>query len=155
MAREPISTWCYSLVVVKKGRRFLVVEERTQGWYLPAGRVEAGETFADTARRETMEEAGISIDLEGIYRIEHQPHVSGSARMRVIFLARPADDRSPKSQPDHESLGARWVTVEELRALPLRGEEVLWMFEEVLAGAPIYPLTILAPEGQPLIARRT
>ena len=27
--------------------------------------------------------------------------------------------------------------------------------KERLAGAPIYPLTILAPEGQPLIARRT
>ncbi|MFO0724298.1 MAG: NUDIX domain-containing protein [Myxococcota bacterium] len=154
MSRDPVSTWCFSLVVVKQGRRFLVVEEHTKGWYLPAGRVEAGETFADAARRETLEGAGISIDLEGIFRIEHQPHVSGTARMRVIFLARPADDRPPKRAADQESLGARWVTVEELRALPLRGEEVLWMFEEVLAGAPIYPMSVLAPEGQPLITRR-
>src|SRR5262245_5529076 len=97
MAREPIPTWYYALVVVRDGVRFLVVREAKhgQGWYFPAGRVEPGESFADAAVRETREESGIEAILEGILKIQHTP-VSSSARVRALFLARPADDRPPK-----------------------------------------------------------
>ncbi|MFN8559058.1 MAG: NUDIX hydrolase [Dehalococcoidia bacterium] len=59
--RAPIPTWYFALVVVRLGHRFLVVREAKHGqhWYMPAGRVEPGETMAETAVRETMEEAGI------------------------------------------------------------------------------------------------
>jgi 8-oxo-dGTP pyrophosphatase MutT (NUDIX family) len=68
MAREPIPTWSFALVLVRLSRRFLLVHERKHGqlWYLPAGRVEPGETFAAAAHRETREEAGIDIVLEGV-----------------------------------------------------------------------------------------
>lgn len=152
MSRRALSAWCFVVVVVKKGHRFLVVHERKHGqlWYLPAGRVEPGEDFFTAALRETREEGGIPIDLEGILRVEHSPSPDGSMRMRVIFLARPADDRPPKAIPDDESLEARWVTVPELDALPLRGAEIRTMFQAVLAGAPVYPLSLLQPEGRPL-----
>jgi 8-oxo-dGTP pyrophosphatase MutT (NUDIX family) len=154
MVASALPTWCFAVAVVRLGRRFLVVHEQKHGqlWYLPAGRVEPGETFADAARRETLEEAGIPIDLEGILRIEHMPRPDG-ARFRVIFLARPATDAPPKTQPDEHSLQARWVTVEDLAALPLRGPDVLRLFEDVLAGAQIYPLSVLRPEGEPLLRR--
>ena len=96
MARTPIPTWCFSLVVVRLGHRFLLVHERKHGqhWYLPAGRVEPGETFTEAAIRETREEAGIDVIPEGIIRIEHGPTTQG-ARMRAIFVARPRDDSPP------------------------------------------------------------
>ena len=152
MSRAATPIWCFVLVVVKRGRHFLVVHERKHGqlWYLPAGRVEPGEDFFTAAHRETLEESGIPIELEGILRIEHSPAPDGSARMRVIFLARPADDRAPKSTPDAESLEARWVTMKDLEALPLRGEELRLLFEDVLAGAPTYPVSLLQPEGRRL-----
>ncbi|MGB1017213.1 MAG: NUDIX domain-containing protein, partial [Nannocystaceae bacterium] len=61
MARQAIPTWSFVLVVVRLGHRYLVVHERKHGqhWYLPAGRVEPGETFPAAARRETLEEAGL------------------------------------------------------------------------------------------------
>ena len=151
--RSPIETWCFALVVVKLGRRFLLVREseRGQRWYLPAGRVEPGESFPAAAVRETMEEAGVPIDLEGILRIEHSATPDGFARMRVIFLARPADDTPPKTTPDHESLEARWVTIDELTELPLRGPEVKRIVNDVLRGAPVYPLSLLQEEGEPLL----
>ena len=151
MARRPIETWSFALIVVRLGRRFLVVQERKHGqlWYLPAGRVEPGESFAQTAIRETMEEAGIPIELEGIIRVEHTPSPDGHARMRVIFVARPADDTPPKSVADEESLQARWVTLEELEQLPLRGTEFRDLFQHVADGAPIYPLSLLTHEGAP------
>ncbi|AKT40620.1 NUDIX domain-containing protein [Chondromyces crocatus] len=152
MSRSAVAAWCFAVIVVKLGRRFLVVRERKHGqlWYLPAGRVEAGESFADAALRETLEEGGIPIELEGILRVEHSPQ-GDEARFRVIFLARPAGDALPKQTPDEHSLEARWVTVEELSALPQRGPDVARLFREVLGGAPVYPLSLVRPEGEPLL----
>ena len=150
MSREPISTWCFSLVVVRLGHRFLLVHERKHGqkWYLPAGRVEQGETFADAAIRETREEAGVDIVLEGILRIEHSL-APGGARQRVIYVARPANDEPPKSIPDDETLGAAWVSLDEISQHPLRGDEVLELFRYVANGGPVYPLSVLTTEGSP------
>jgi len=149
MAGEPIPTWCFSLAIVRLGHRFLIVQERKHGqrWYLPAGRVEPGESFVDAAKRETLEEAGVPIAIDGVLRVEHTPHPDGTARSRVIFLAHPVDDRPPKSEPDRESLGARWVTLEELDQLDLRGDEVRDLFSRVASGAPVYPLSVLALES--------
>ncbi|MGK3996655.1 NUDIX domain-containing protein [Sorangium sp. So ce1024] len=152
MSRSPIPTWCFAVVLVRLGDRFLLVHERKhdQLWYLPAGRVEPGETFEEAARRETLEETGVPVELQGILRIEHTPS-SLQARLRVIFVARPAGNTPPKSVPDEHSLEARWVTLEELRALPLRGPDVARLCRDVQAGAPVFPLSLLGLEGEPLL----
>ena len=148
MSRKPISTWFYSLVVVRDGDRFLAVREAKhgQGWYLPAGRAEPGESLADAARRETLEETGVPVILEGLLKLQHTP-TADSARVRGIFLARPADNRPPRNTPDEHSLEARWVTLAELARLPLRGPEVLAIFRWVADGAPVYPLDLIGTEG--------
>ena len=152
MGREPIPTWYFALVIARRNDEFLLVHERKHGqrWYLPAGRVEPGETLTDGAVRETREEAGIIVRTTGIYRIEHTPSHRGT-RVRVIFGAEPIDDTPPKSEPDDESLEAGWFDLDRVRELPLRGPEVLRMFEEVVAGAPLHPISLLAPEGTPLL----
>ena len=149
MSRDPIPTWFFVLTVVRLGRRYLLVRERKheQLWYLPAGRVEPGETFVQAAQRETLEEAGISIAVEGVLRVEHSPQADGTARVRVIFLAHPADDTLPKNKPDQESLGAGWFILSELSALPLRGDEVLQIFRYVEQSPRIYPLELINFEG--------
>ncbi|MEQ8976923.1 MAG: NUDIX domain-containing protein [Deltaproteobacteria bacterium] len=116
------------------------------GGYLPAGRVEPGESFADAAIRETLEEAGVPVVLDGVLRVEHRPSPDGT-RMRVVFVAHPADDTPPKSVPDDETLGARWLTIDEMRSLPLRGDDVIALFAMVERGAPVYPMSLFGPEG--------
>ena len=149
MTREAIPTWFFTLVVVRKDDRFLVVQESKHGqlWYLPAGRVEAGESLEQAALRETLEETGVPVVPEGILKIQHTPR-AGSARVRVIFLARPADDTPPKTVADSESLRAAWVTLEELQTLPLRGDEVAKLFRAVAEGMPVAPLSLLGEEGE-------
>jgi phosphatase NudJ len=151
MARLPIPTYAFALVVVRLGHRFLLVHERKHGqlWYLPAGRVEPGESLAAAAVRETLEESGVPVVLEGILRIEHTPDPGGGARLRVFFLARPRDDTPPRQVPNSESLGAAWVSLEELPRYPLRGDEVREILESVCAGRPVYPLSLLTYEGAP------
>lgn len=150
MSRAPAATWFFALVVVRRGDRFLLVHERKHGqtWYLPAGRVEPGETLMDAALRETLEETGVEVALEGILRIEHNPGIEAT-RVRVFYLARPLGDGTPKTAPDEHSLAARWVTLAEMQQLPLRGHEVLEIFNAVAAGAPVTPLDLIVQEGAP------
>lgn len=150
MSRTPSATWFFALVVVRMGDRFLLVHERKHGqmWYLPAGRVEPGEALTEAALRETLEETGVEIELEGILRVEHNPGIEVT-RVRVFYLARPVGDARPKQTPDEHSLEARWLTLAEMERLPLRVHEVMEIFKAVAAGATVAPLTMIVEEGAP------
>lgn len=149
MSREAIPSWYFVLVVVRKDDKFLLVHERKheQKWYLPAGRIEPREDYISAAYRETLEETGVPIVVDGILAIQHTPILDGSARVRFIVTAHPKDETEPKSEPDEESLGAAWMTLEEMKDFPLRGKEVLQIFEYVANGAPIYPLGLVTSES--------
>nr|AQQ75209.1 hypothetical protein [uncultured bacterium] len=153
MSKQPIPTWFFVLVVVRRKDRFLLVQETKHGqtWYLPAGRVESNEDFAAAARRETLEESGIEIELEGIVRIEHSPRPGNHSRVRVLFVASPAGPLEPKQLADEHSLQAAWFSLDEVRKLPLRGAEVVELLEFVAAGVPIYPLGLITVEDAPFV----
>src|SRR5258705_966786 len=124
MARAPFPTWYFALVVVRQGHRFLLTQEKKYGstWSVPGGRVEPGEGLVEAALREVLEETGVPVNIEGILRVEHSPSPSG-ARVRVIFVGAPRDDTTPKTAADDESLGAAWLTIDEIAKLPLRGSD--------------------------------
>lgn len=148
--RTPIPTWFFAVVVVRKSGRYLLVHERKHGqlWYLPAGRVEPGESFFDAAVRETLEETGVLVELDGLIRVEHTPS-HGGMRVRVLFTGSPVDDRPPRTVPDEESLGAAWVGLGELHRYPLRGDEVRDVLRYVEEGGTVSPLSAVAFEADP------
>jgi len=150
MSREPIPSWFFVLVAVKRDDRYLLVHECKHGqpWYVPAGRVEPGEDFITAAKRETLEEAGIPINVTGIVRFDYSPRPDHS-RIRLIVSAVPKDDTPPKSKPDEESLEASWFTLEEIRGLPLRDPEVIDLLAYLENGGSIASLKHLAREGEP------
>ena len=145
VSRAPIATYCFALVVIKQGRRVLLVRERDGSWSIPGGRMEPGETFAQTATREAFEESGLPIELEGILSVQHTQMPRGEARARVCFTGRPSDDRLPKGRADKESLGAQWFTREEAMELSFRSDDVLSLIAQALEG-PVYPLSLLGTE---------
>jgi 8-oxo-dGTP pyrophosphatase MutT (NUDIX family) len=150
MARAALPTWYFALVVVRRGHRFLMTQERKYGgtWSIPGGRVEPGESLADAAVREVLEETGVPIRLDGILRVEHSPGQAGAydTRMRILFTGTPIDDTPPKTVADDESLGAAYLTLDEIRALPLRGAELGALLESIAAGRQVFPLELLGPE---------
>lgn len=147
MSRTPVPTWYFALVVVRMGHRFLLTQEKKYGstWSIPGGRVEPGENLIDAAIREVLEETGVPVTVEGILRLEHSPSSSG-ARVRVIFVGTPRDDTPAKTESDDESLGAAWLTIDEIARLPLRGSDLRGLLEAVSRGRQVFPLDLLGRE---------
>ena len=52
-------------------KRFLMVKHRHRAWEMPGGRLEPGESPEDCARREFLEETGMTVELfEKTYPVE-------------------------------------------------------------------------------------
>ena len=78
-------------------------------YWLPAGRVDAGEGFIEAGVREALEEAGVQVEITGVvtFMFHDCP--------RVVLMARPIPDDAPcKTIPDFESAGAIWVSAEDV-----------------------------------------
>ncbi len=150
VARSPLPTWYFALVVVRRGHRFLLTQERVweksdgASWSIPGGRVEPGESLGEAAIREVFEETGVPVRLDGVLRVEHTP--GNDVRIRILFSGSPIDDTEPKTMADDESLGAAWLTLDEIRERPLRGAELCALLESVAGGRAVYPLDLLGHE---------
>lgn len=64
------------------------IEPRRGLWTLPAGFMENGETTAQAAMRETLEEACARIELDGLYTLVNVPHIS---QVHALYRARLLD----------------------------------------------------------------
>jgi 8-oxo-dGTP pyrophosphatase MutT (NUDIX family) len=116
--RIQFNTDGYSVVVCRhpNGKYLAVKETKGRGWWLPAGHVDYGQNFVEAALRETVEEAGLHVNLKGILAVEHTLCSNTFARMRVIFYAEPIDPFAiPKTIPDSESEGAAWLSLSQLQ----------------------------------------
>ncbi len=143
--------------VVEREGRFLLVEEQARGGAVvfnqPAGHVEANETLAEAAVRETLEETGWDVVLTrflGIYTYTAptRPEVT---YYRMAYLAT-AVQHHPTRPLDTGILAAHWLTVDEIRAsAQLRSPLVLRCVEDALAGRA-FPLDLVfeCPCGSPV-----
>ena len=77
------------------------IEPRHGLWTLPAGFLELGETSADGALRETIEEAGANVELEGLFTVLNVVRVG---QVHLYYRARLLDT---DFAPGAESLEAR------------------------------------------------
>ncbi|MEP6740398.1 MAG: NUDIX hydrolase [Caldimonas sp.] len=77
------------------------IEPRYGLWTLPAGFMELGETTAEGAMRETVEEAGAHIELEGLYTLLNVVRVG---QIHLFYRARMLD---LDFTPGPESIEAR------------------------------------------------
>lgn len=130
MARTRIPSSFFVFVIVEHDGRVLIVRERKHGqlWYAPAGGLEAGESIAEAAIRETREEAGVTVEPLGIVRVDQEWQLAATGLAgwwRFVLLARPVGSLAPKPTADEHSLEARWVEPDAIARFPLRHPEVI------------------------------
>ncbi len=157
MPSVAVPSYVYVLAVVEHDGRFLLVHEvkHGQGWYLPAGGVEPGESLVEALRRETLEEAGVRVEPTGILRVEQSwpGSAEGYGRFRFVFTARVVGSAEPKRLADGHSLEARWVPASEIPAYALRHPEVIEHVGRVRSGAPALPLDDYSLACFPMVSR--
>lgn len=109
-------------VLIEKEGRYLLIQEASfkwKGqWFLPGGGPKPNETPEMAAKRETLEEAGCEVSLDGIFYIRHYQGTF-EHRLHLFYCGTIGGDKIKTSRDKH-SLGAQWFTYEELVKLPLR-----------------------------------
>ena len=84
------------------------IEPRLGKWTLPAGFMELGESLAQGAARETVEEAGAQFDMQELFSIMNVTRVG---QVHFFFRARLTSDRF---DPGHETMEARLFSEHEI-----------------------------------------
>lgn len=98
------------------GRVLLVRHSYRRQWGFPGGLLDRGEEIEDCARRESMEEVGLAIELTAEPTVVVAP---GPRRVDVVFRCRPAEGTNPDGvEPTSpEIVEARWFARDELPEL--------------------------------------
>ncbi len=132
-------------VVVQDGR-VLLVEESIEGRAVlnqPAGHLEPGESLADAAVRETLEESGWTVRLTAFIGTYQWTAPDGTPFLRFAYAAEPVA-HDPDRPLDTGILRAVWLDPAELRADParLRSPLVWEVVSDFLAGQR-HPLSLV------------
>ena len=107
------------VVVNDAGEMLMIRRTDNDNWAVPGGAIDLGESVAQAAIRETLEESGIECAITGVVGIYSDPrHVifytsNGEARQEfsIVLTARPL---SGQPTPSNESSDVRWIPTSEI-----------------------------------------
>ncbi|XP_010904234.1 8-oxo-dGDP phosphatase NUDT18 isoform X1 [Esox lucius] len=124
-------TYIVSAVIFNEKNEVLMVQEAKencyQKWYLPAGRMEEGESIVEAMRREVKEETGFECQPITLVLVQEQ----GPEWIRFVFLAEiTGGSLKTTAEADTESLQAGWWDQES--PLTLRGRDILRLIDAAL-----------------------
>lgn len=113
-------------VVKDRDGRFLLVlrgdEPQAGRWTIPGGKLEPGESLAEAAAREVLEETGLVVRVLREVGCLDSPTADGRTFEIHDFVAEPlaaATDTGIQPVAGDDAADARWFMVDELRGLPL------------------------------------
>ncbi|KAF5308665.1 hypothetical protein FQR65_LT06126 [Abscondita terminalis] len=121
-------TYVVAAVLINDKDEVLMMQEAKQScagkWYLPAGRMEKGETICEATAREVLEETGLIIECTTLLVVEC---ASGSWIRFVLTGVVTGGNLKTPSQADSESLQAKWVP--DLNELNLRAQDIVYIVD--------------------------
>lgn len=124
-----------SAVVRDDAGRFLLVRRRNEPeagtWTVPGGRLEMGETMADAAAREVLEETGIIVTVGAEVWSLTIPTGAGDVYEIHDFLA---VAKGGHLKPGDDATDAQWFTLDQMRQLPLTDDLLGYLTRAGLVG---------------------
>ncbi len=133
---RPATLGARALVIDGAGRVFLVKHSYVDGWHLPGGGVETGETFLEALARELREEGNIHLvgtpKLHGVFfnrRVSRRDHVA-------LFVVREFHQEPP--QPNREIIAHGFFAPDALPEDTSRATRE--RIAEVIGGRPVSEL---------------
>lgn len=125
-----------AVVVDDAGRVFLIRHSYVNGWHLPGGGVEPGESVVDALTRELKEEGNIELtappEFRGLFF-----HSTVSARDHVaVFVVRGFVQPAPP-RPNHEIVAHGFFAIDAMPGDTTAGTRA--RIAEALLGAPVAP----------------
>ena len=119
------------------------IEPRRGFWTLPAGYLELGETPAEGAAREALEEAGASIAIDGILAVYS---ISRIGQVQIIYRARFTEPAHPFIEAGEESLEVGLFALRDIPWDEIAFPTVHWAID---AYRRVGDGILLAPETNP------
>lgn len=133
--------------VVERDGRFLLVEEETDDglrFNQPAGHLDEGESLVAACAREALEETAHHFRPTALVGIYQWPRPAGDITYLRFAFTGEITGFDPERKLDTGIVGARWLTLDEVRASRERHRSplILQCIEDYLAGKR-YPLELI------------
>ncbi|XP_030035451.2 8-oxo-dGDP phosphatase NUDT18 [Manduca sexta] len=122
-------TYVVACVIINESNEVLMMQEAKEScagkWYLPAGRMEKGETIVQATIREVLEETGLQCDPKTLLVVE----TAGGMWYRFVLTGDVigGELKTPASA-DKESLQAKWIG--NLQEITLRSNDIIHLIEK-------------------------
>ncbi len=114
-------------IALVRDRRVLMVTARDREvYYMPGGKIDDGETPAEAAAREALEEVALELaphELHELFEVVVQAHGEPDGRLVRMRVFRAQTDAAPAASAEVGAL--HWVTTADVHRCPPAGAEVL------------------------------
>lgn len=122
-------TYVVACVILNDKNELLMMQEAKETcagkWYLPAGRMEKGETIVEAATREVLEETGLNCKPDTLLVVE----TAGGTWFRFVLTGNVVGgELKTPAKADKESLQAKWIG--NLQEISLRSNDIIHLIDK-------------------------